>query len=124
MAARILIVDDEDYVRDLIRNALEPCGFEIATAASGEEALEELQRAEFDLVLSDVVMPGMEGLELLKQIRKRHPGVKVVILTGYAREQNISDFLLNGAEEYLLKPFQVHELLATVGKLLGSGGPD
>ena len=118
MPARILIVDDEPFIRSLIRDSLETKDYETGLAANGEEALDELARCRYDLVISDVVMPEMEGLELLKRIRKGYPGLRVIILTGFSREHGISDFLLCGANEYLTKPFQITELLDTVEKVL------
>lgn len=122
MAERILIVDDEDYVRDLIRDTLKTRGYETGFAENGPAALEALERESYDLVISDVVMPDMEGFELLKRMKKAHPRLKVVILTGYSRHHDISEFLLHGADEYLTKPFQVHELLSTVARVLGDRG--
>jgi CheY-like chemotaxis protein len=119
MPKRVLIVDDEAYVRELIRDTLKMRGYALELASDGAAALERLERSEFDLVLTDVVMPGIEGFELLRRVKKLHPGVKVVILTGFSRHHDISEFLLHGADEYLSKPFQVHELLETVARVLG-----
>jgi CheY-like chemotaxis protein len=112
--ARILIVDDEPYVRDMLAKILAKKGHDVTPVPGGAEALAALGERVFDVVLSDVVMPGMDGFDLLRRIKASHPGVKVVVLTGYARKQSISDFLLYGADEYLAKPFQVHQLLAAV----------
>jgi CheY-like chemotaxis protein len=120
MGARILVVDDEPVVRNLIRDTLKGRGYELGFAGNGVEALEELAAGPYDLLLTDVVMPEMEGFELLKRAKKQDPGLRVVILTGYSREHDISDFLLYGADEYLTKPFQVQELLETVERVLGS----
>ncbi len=77
-----------------------------------------LEKETFDLVLTDVVMPGIDGMGLLKEVKRRWPGTKVVILTGHARDHEIGDFLLFGADEYLSKPFQVHQLLSAVSEVL------
>jgi CheY-like chemotaxis protein len=119
MTQRVLIVDDEELVRCLVRDTLKLVGYETALAANGVQALEMLEAEEYDLVITDVVMPEMAGFELLKRIKKMGAGVKVIILTGFSRDHEISDFLLHGADEYLAKPFQVDELLRTVRKLLG-----
>jgi len=118
MPTRVLIVDDEPFVRNLIRDTLKTRDYETGLAANGREALEELARHSYDLVISDVVMPEMEGFELLRRIRKEYPSLRVIILTGFSREHEISDFLLHGANEYLTKPFQVAELLSVVEKVL------
>ncbi|MEN8149086.1 MAG: response regulator [Planctomycetota bacterium] len=120
MPARILIVDDEPVVRNLIRDTLKGRGYELGFAGNGVEALEELEARSYDLLLTDVVMPEMEGFELLKRAKKRDPALRVVILTGFSREHDISEFLLYGADEYLTKPFQVQQLLATVESVLES----
>lgn len=124
MPKRVLIVDDEKFVRELIRDTLRTRGYETGLAEDGVEALEALEESEYDLVISDVVMPRLQGLELLKRTKKEYPKVKVIILTGYSRQHNISDFLLYGADEYLTKPFQVDRLLATVERVLGVSAED
>lgn len=121
MPKRILIVDDESYVRDLIRDTLHTRGYHTALAADGQRALEALAQQTYDMVISDVVMPEMEGFELLKKVKSLHPETKVVILTGYSRHHDISEFLLHGADDYLSKPFQVQELLVAVSRVLGEG---
>jgi DNA-binding response OmpR family regulator len=120
MARKVLIVDDEPFIRNLIRDTLKPRGFATGFAENGVEALKELENGPYDLVITDVVMPEMEGFELLKRIKKGQPNLPVIILTGFSREHDISDFLLYGADEYLTKPFQVNELLAAVEKVTGS----
>jgi DNA-binding response OmpR family regulator len=121
MSRRILIVDDEKFVRELIRDTLRTRGFETGLAGDGVEALEALSRDEYHLVITDVVMPRMEGLELLKRVKKKLPRLPVIVLSGFSFQHNISDFLLFGAEEYMTKPFQVNHLLSTVERVLGRG---
>jgi len=123
MSAKILIVDDEQFVRELLAKILRKKGHDARPVADAEEALRQLAAERFDLVLTDVVMPGMDGFDLLRKIKGLHPDVKVVVLTGYARKQSISDFLLYGADEYLAKPFQVTELLAAVDRAAGKSSP-
>jgi CheY-like chemotaxis protein len=121
MPAKILIVDDEQFVRSLLENVLRRRGHEVVAASDAEQALATLQASSnFDLMLTDVVMPGMDGFDLLRRVRSAFPHVKVIVLTGYARKQSISDFLLYGADEYLSKPFQVHELVAAVDRITGT----
>ncbi len=118
-APRILIADDEQFVRDLLVKVLTRRGHEVVAASGGLEALAALESGPFDVLLTDVVMPGMDGFALLREAKGRWPTMKVIVLTGYARKQSISDFLLYGADEYLSKPFQVHELVAAVDRALG-----
>jgi CheY-like chemotaxis protein len=117
MPARILVVDDESYIRDLVRETLRARHYESATAANGVEALDILRREKFDIVVTDVVMPGMAGLELVKQIRKVHPHIRVIVLTGYPRNADIGDFLLQGADDLLPKPFRANDLMAVIRKV-------
>jgi CheY-like chemotaxis protein len=117
MQAKILVVDDEQFVRDLLVKILARKGYRVTGAPDATAALGLLEQESFDLVLTDVVMPGLDGFELLRRVKGAWPGIKVVVLTGYARRQSISDFLLYGADEYLAKPFQVHELLAAVERV-------
>jgi CheY-like chemotaxis protein len=119
MSAKILIVDDEQFVRDLLEKVLKRRGHEVVAAADADHALAALETTTFDLLLTDVVMPGMDGFDLLRRVKSAHPQIKVIVLTGYARKQSISDFLLYGADDYLSKPFQVHELVAAVDRVTG-----
>ncbi|MCE9634119.1 MAG: response regulator [Planctomycetes bacterium] len=119
MSAKILVVDDEHFVRDLLVKILARQGHDVRGVADAAEALRQLESESWDLVLTDVVMPGIDGFELLRRVKGSWPAVKVIVLTGYARRQSISDFLLYGADEYLAKPFQVHELLAVVSRVTG-----
>jgi DNA-binding NtrC family response regulator len=121
MSRRVLIVDDEKFVRELIRDTLRTRGYETGLAGDGIEALAALAQDEYHLVITDVVMPRMEGLELLKRVKKDHPKLPVIVLSGFSFQHNISDFLLFGAEEYMTKPFQVEHLLSTVERILGRG---
>ncbi len=114
MSAKILIVDDEHFVRDLLVKILRKQGHDVRWSGSAAEALQLLEADLPDLVITDVVMPGMDGFELLRRIKGSHPTVKVIVLTGFARRQSISDFLLYGADGYLAKPFQVAELIQVV----------
>jgi DNA-binding response OmpR family regulator len=118
MPSRILIVDDEHMVRDLLDKTLKLAGYETAVAADGAAALEEMKSRHYDLAIADVVMPGISGLDLLKTIQRDHPGTRVVILTGHPRKIDISDFLLHGADEFVTKPFRTDELLALVERVL------
>jgi CheY-like chemotaxis protein len=119
MSAKILIVDDEQFVRDLLGKVLRRRGHEVTAAGDAHEALRAIESGDFDLLLTDVVMPGMDGFDLLRRVKSTCPSVRVVVLTAYARKQSISDFLLYGADEYLSKPFQVHELVATLDRVMG-----
>lgn len=119
MAAKILIVEDEIFVQDLLRKVLSKQGYAVTTAADGQEAIEKLKATPHDLVITDVVMPRVEGFDLLRWIKVQRAATKVIVLTGFARRHSISDFLLYGADDYLSKPFLVPELLAAVERSIG-----
>ncbi len=121
MTTKILVVDDETYVRDLLTRVLARRGHDVDTATDGESALQRMSERHYDLVLTDVVMPGIDGFDLLRRVKANYPGVTVIVLTGYARKQSISDFMLYGADEYLSKPFQVQALLDSVDRVVGRG---
>lgn len=114
MTAKILVVDDEHFVRDLLEKILRRQGYDVRAAAHGEAALAAVEAEVPDLVITDVVMPGIDGFELLRRLKALHPTLKVIVLTGFARRQSISDFMLYGADGYLSKPFQVAELVQAV----------
>ena len=121
MAARILVVDDERYIRDLVRETLEARTYVTGSAANGVEALDILSREKYDIMVTDVVMPGMEGLELLKRVKKAHPRMKVIVFTAFPRESDIGDFLLQGADDFLPKPFRANDLVEAIRRV--EGGP-
>jgi YesN/AraC family two-component response regulator len=117
MAARVLIVDDESYIRDLIRDTLRTRQYQTGTAANGVEALDILSRGNYDILVTDVVMPGMNGLELVKQVRHQHPRIRIIVLTGFPRSADIGDFLAEGVDDFLSKPFRANDLVTVIRRL-------
>jgi DNA-binding response OmpR family regulator len=113
-AASILIVDDEAAVRASLRKALSQDGLAIEEAISGEEALERLARSPFELVLTDIRMNEVSGLDLLATIKDRWPDTVVILLTGYASLDSAIQALRQGAHDYLIKPASIHEVRASV----------
>ena len=103
--ARVLAVDDQRYFRELIEEFLAAEGFEVQTASSGEEALHLLERSAFDIVLTDLVMPGMDGSELVHRVKARNPDQDIVVVTGVVDVKTAVDAMKLGASDYLLKPF-------------------
>jgi DNA-binding NtrC family response regulator len=112
--ARVLVVDDEDFMRKLMTNILRKAGMNVLTAQSGAEALIILSENECDVVVSDVRMAGMSGFDLLKQVKSVYPNTSFVVMTGYADSYSIKDALLQGADEYITKPFKNHEVTLVV----------
>jgi nucleotide-binding universal stress UspA family protein/CheY-like chemotaxis protein len=111
---RILVVDDELIVRDSIKEWLEDEGFSVDMAASGPEALDKLSTKSYHLMLTDIKMPGMDGVELLKNAHKRYPDLTVIMMTAYATVETAIEALKIGALDYLLKPFDPEILVDKV----------
>ncbi|UCD64628.1 MAG: response regulator [Candidatus Zixiibacteriota bacterium] len=112
----ILVVDDEEVVLSLVRDALEDDGFRVATAPDALKALEIIEHDHIDLIVSDIRMPQMSGLELVEQVRKTHPKVEVIFTTGYANLNSAKGALRQGASDYILKPFELKEIRQAVSK--------
>jgi DNA-binding NtrC family response regulator len=118
MAIRILCVDDEQSVQDLVSTHLMLQGFEVRTAANGEEAIKCLEGESFDLLLLDIEMPKMNGLEVLRYIKSRHIDVHPIMLTGADDLQALNECARWGAFDYLPKPYNFHELMDSIDRVL------
>lgn len=116
---RILVVDDDPGQRSLLDSFLSSQGFEIVTADSGEKALEALRKTSFDLMISDVRMPGISGLETLRRARREHASLPVLLVTAYVDVRDAVDAIRDGALNYLGKPIDLDELLACVHQATG-----
>ncbi len=114
----ILIVDDEEIVRSSCLRILAPEGYGIDTAENGAAALEKLRDGSFDLVLTDLMMPGMTGIDLLKHIKEEWPDTEVVVITGYGTVKTAVDALKYGVYDYIEKPFTPEVLLNAVERCL------
>jgi len=117
-STKILIVDDELIMRESLAGWLERDGHDIQTAASGEEALEKLKQARFDILLVDIKMEGMSGLDVLKQVKDSDPEVAIVMITAYGSISTAIEAMKNGAYDYLLKPFDPNELGILIEKII------
>jgi heterodisulfide reductase subunit A len=113
----ILVVDDELVVRDSLKEWLVDEGFSVAMAASGSQALELLDEKPFHLMLTDIKMPGMDGVELLEQAKSRHPDLTVVMMTAYATVETAVEAMKIGALDYLMKPFDPEKLIPMVNRI-------
>ncbi len=116
--ARVLAVDDQRYFRELIGEFLAAEGFEAQTASSGEEALHLLERSAYDIVLTDLVMPGMDGSELVHRVKARNPDQDIVVVTGVVDVRTAVDAMKLGASDYLLKPFDRRALALCLEDIL------
>ena len=113
---RLLIVDDEPQLLDLLCDFFEPHGCEIRRAASGTEAIELIERERFDVILTDLKMPGPDGIEVLRIARKIQSDAEVVLMTGYATVDTAIEAMRAGAFHYLMKPFKGQEVVNLVEK--------
>ena len=122
--ARVLLVEDDSQVGELVRRFLEREGFAVAWVRFGREALERVGEEGADVVVLDRGLPDMEGLEVLKGLRSLDPLLPVLLLTGRADEESRVEGLLEGADDYLGKPFSLRELLARIKALLRRAGKE
>ena len=125
MSARILIVEDEEPLTMLLRYNLESEGYEVETAARGDEADTRLKEATPDLVVLDWMLPGLSGIELCRRLRARPETrqLPIIMLTARGEESEKVRGLATGADDYIVKPFSVPELLARVRALCGAPRP-
>jgi two-component system response regulator PilR (NtrC family) len=110
----ILLVDDEEALRSVVAERLADEGFEVVEAASGEAALEQLQRFAFDVIVSDLRLPGIDGREVIDAALERYPGILAIVVTGYATVKDAVDIIKRGAADFVAKPFQFDELLHVI----------
>jgi two-component system NtrC family response regulator len=118
MSHNVLVVDDEPKLCDLLASALSQNDIQVFTAGNGLHALALLEREDIDLVISDWRMPGMDGPQLLAEIRQRFPHLPVIVMTAYSTVKNAVQSMRNGAYDYISKPFDIDELDITVHKAL------
>jgi DNA-binding NtrC family response regulator len=111
----ILVVDDEVGPRESLRMILKP-PYEVHTASGGEEALRFIQNKDIDLVTLDLSMPGLSGIDLLKEIKKLRPNTEVIVITGYGTLNNAQEAIRFGAGDLISKPFDVAEIISIVAK--------
>ena len=117
---KLLIVDDEETLTYSLYQSfiLAQSNYEVVTAASGDEAAEKLTTMKFDLVLTDIKMPGMDGLELLSLIKSKYADTKVIVMTAYGSLEKKDEALEKGASFYIEKPFEIKEIKQLVLEIL------
>jgi len=115
---KLLIVEDEPNVVSVLKRGLSQEGFELSVAPDGFIALEMVTAHSFALIILDIMLPGINGLDLCKQIKKNHPQTPIIMLTALSSTENIVTGLDNGADDYLVKPFKIAELSARIRTLL------
>jgi len=110
----ILIVDDEEMMRSLLEKILSREGYTVATAIDGRDALEKIDQGDFQMIVSDMKMPHLDGFGLLQAVKQSYPSISVIIMTAYGDTYTVKDALLLGADEYITKPFKSHEVSLVV----------
>lgn len=108
---RILIVDDEQEFLELMSNRLQKRGFSVVSADTGDKALDLVERQDFEAMILDVKMPGMDGIEVLRRVKRLRPGLPVLLLTGHASMEAAMTGVESGAVDYLLKPVPINDLV-------------
>lgn len=115
---KILVVDDEEMIRELCMHILSAEGYRVATASDAASALSELEKNDVDMLITDIKMPGMDGLELFERVRARNQDVVTVLITGHGTLDTAIESLMRGVEGFVLKPFTQEELLSTVDRAM------
>jgi DNA-binding response OmpR family regulator len=118
MGQRLLYADDEEALRELVKSHLSLEGFDVETVCDGKEAVEAIEKQQFDLILLDLRMPRMDGFAVLQYLSKRASSPPVIMLTGIDDTQIASQCVKLGAADYLTKPYNFHELIDSVERVL------
>lgn len=117
----IIVVDDNDSIRDLLKNLLQAEGYSVITADNGTAALEKLKQMAFDLVISDIMMPGLSGLDLLREVRKFDSNLPVVMITGYPTIDTAVKVIKEGASDFITKPFNLDHAKLVIKRAVENG---
>ncbi|THB80798.1 MAG: hybrid sensor histidine kinase/response regulator [Desulfobacteraceae bacterium] len=113
----VLIVDDESSLRMILSRSLTRAGFECQEAEDAETAFDLILDTQFDLVISDISMPGMDGIELMEKVKLKYPQIDFIMMTGYASEYSYVDIMEAGASDYMTKPFNVNSAIARISRI-------
>jgi excisionase family DNA binding protein len=117
--ARVLVADDEPSIRELLSKTLGLAEYDVTTAVDGRSAMEYLRNAAYDLLITDLRMPGVDGLTLIREAKRMKPSLPVIIITGFSNEATAIDAVNLGVAGYLTKPFRVPQVLAAAARALG-----
>ena len=123
MAKKILVIDDEELVTESLKKLLKKSGYDVEIAKNGNEAIEKVRDENFDLIVSDIRMPDLDGVEVIKMIReylklKNRPVVPEILMTGFASKENLEEAQKLKVADYLYKPFNIRDFLEIVKKNL------
>ena len=117
--SRVLVVDDESSIRELLQKTLALAEYDVDTAPDGRAALERLRLGHYDLLIADLKMPGMDGLTLIREAKRLKADLPVIIITGFSTESSAIEAVNLGVAGYLTKPFRVPQVLAAAARALG-----
>jgi len=117
--ARVLVVDDEQTIRDLLSRTLMLADYEVDVASDGQAALDRMRITNYDLLITDLRMPTVDGLSVIREARRLKSDIPVLIVTGYSTEASAIEAINLGVQGYLIKPFRVPRVLAAAAKALG-----
>lgn len=116
MEAKVLLVDDEQDFLETLSNRLEMRGLKVSAVTSGEQAISEAKQQDYDAIVVDLAMPGIDGLETLKRIKADNPNAEIIMLTGHASVQSGVEAMKLGAGDFLQKPVELTELMSKIGE--------
>jgi DNA-binding NtrC family response regulator len=115
---RVIVVDDDDIFLSLVQDTLENFGYEIVVSGNYDEAVRRIEEKPFDLMITDIRMPGHDGVELAHLARKLNPSINVIFMTGYANLSTTQEAVKEGASDYIMKPFELDEFRQAVLKAI------
>lgn len=110
----ILVVDDEEIILETLSSDLIKKGYDVSKAANGEEAIKQFKENEFDLIITDLIMEGINGIDVLKLAKEKYPNIMIIILTGYGSIETAIEAVRHGASDYVLKPYFKADMLMRV----------
>ncbi len=119
MNTNVLVVDDDNHMRIALKESLARAGYSVSIAEDGRAALAQIEKSMFDLVITDVKMPHLTGIDLLKEIKENAPSLPVILITGYGTVQDAVKVIKEGAYDYIQKPFNTDTLYGVVKRALG-----
>ena len=119
----ILLVDDDQEFRKAMKKMFEKAGYDVTVSADGQEALDAIAEKSFDLIISDLRMPNLNGMELMEELKRRKINLPVIFITAYGEVESYMDLMNLGAFEYINKPVKGQEILGVVRKALESASP-
>ncbi len=117
-APRVMVVEDDEFVLDILEKIIKREGFEVVAVSSARDALQELEKAKVEVIISDIVMPGMDGMELLNNVKTNFPEIRMLMITGHSGKYGKESVMEAGADGFISKPFKNIEITRTIQKLI------